>query len=106
MLHLSVKHAFTRDEREHSHIIIFYICTSLPPPDEVMSWSCWFVSHSARQRDYLQINKQICIKLLPEVCPGQMNRLLNFGDDPDYDPDQEFEFPVYDVDRAAKACSL
>ena len=51
-------------------------------------------------------NEQICIKLLPEVCLGQMNRLLNFGDDPDYDPDQEFEFPVYDVDRAAKACSL
>ena len=35
-------------------------------------------------------NEQFCIKLLPEVCLGPKNNRLNYGDDPDYDPDPEF----------------
>ena len=36
---------------------------------------------------YLQSNHRICMALLPETCLKSWDMPLNFGDDPDYDPD-------------------
>ena len=40
-----------------------------------------------RPSDYLKINKRICMKFLPELCLQPRNNLLDFGNDPVYDPD-------------------
>ena len=41
--------------------------------------------------DSLKSNKSICVKVLTEVCLELRNKLLDFGDDPDYDPDSDYD---------------
>ena len=46
---------------------------------------CLFVRLSVRQQDYLESNKRICMKLLPELFLGPSSNPLNFGDELDCD---------------------
>ena len=41
--------------------------------------------------DYLQSNKQICMKSSPEVCLKPRNNRLDFGSDLDCDPDPDYD---------------
>ena len=44
--------------------------------------------------DYLKSNKLIYMTFLPEVCLKPRNNQLDFGDDPDYDLDLDYDLKL------------
>ena len=47
--------------------------------------------------DSLKSNKRICMKVLPEVCLELRNKLLDLGDDPNYNPDPDYDTDLPDL---------
>ena len=47
-----------------------------------------------RKQDYLKSNERSSMKLLPEVYHGPTTNPLNFGDDPAYDQNPDYD-PVH-----------
>ena len=54
---------------------------------------------SACPSDSLKSNKRICMQVLPEVCLVIRNKLLDFGDDPDYDPDPDYDLVLIQISQ-------
>ena len=63
----------------------------------------WFVCTSVSRFAYKVMNGFTCMKRTSEVYLGLKNNLINFGDDPDYDPDPGSGCDPY---YTAEVCSL
>ena len=63
-----------------------------------LQWVMFSVLLVCLSPDYSKSNEQICIKLLPEVCSGPRNNLLNSEDHSDYDPNSRFALRLNHMD--------
>ena len=76
----------------------------LPPPKDIMFYLCLFVCVFVCPPDYSKTRERISMKFFGEVGRGPQNNRLDFGGEPDHDPDTGiFKVFLQDVSIACYA---